>query len=197
MLFSERYNENICDEFDVKIKEKIANIMHQFAEPQIEYPNRYDNFNVTTDALSSAISEFEELKEFSFWAPCYNEDISYQSTVFLFDVIELQYEQLSVNERTVFQNEINNIFSCNDIPWILYNGRLIKIDSKQFECDLRAKALAQMQELKEAEPKFKSTHSELITAIEALEKGNYQEAISNAGKSYESILKSYSQCGSR
>ena len=59
MLFSERYDENICDELDIKVKGKIADLMCKFAEPQIDFPNRYDNFEVRTDALSSAISAFE------------------------------------------------------------------------------------------------------------------------------------------
>ena len=46
-----------------------------------------------------------------------------------------------------------------------------------------------MQELKDAEPKFQSAYTELTTAVEALVKGDYQSAINNAGKSYESILK--------
>ena len=35
---------------------------------------------------------------------------------------------------------------------------MIKIDAQQFECDVKAKALAQMQELKDAEPKFQSAY---------------------------------------
>ena len=66
---------------------------------------------------------------------------------------------------------------------------MIKIDAQQFECDVKAKALSQMQELKDAEAKFQSAYTEFTTAVEALEKGDYQSAINNVGKSYESILK--------
>lgn len=189
MLFSERYDENICDELDIKVRGKIADIMCKFAEPQIDFPNRYDNYEVRTDALSSAISTFEEQKNFSFCSSCYNDNFSYQSTIYIFDVIELQYEELSVNERSAFQDELNGVFSCYDIPWVLCNGRLIKIDSKQFEMDLANKALKIIEELNELEPKFSSAYEELIKAFDFFEKGNYQETISNAGKSYESILK--------
>ena len=71
----------------------------------------------------------------------------------------------------------------------MLDGKMIKIDAQQFECDLKAKALAQMHELKDAEPKFQSAYTELTAAIDALEKGDYQATISNAGKSYESVLK--------
>lgn len=189
MLFSERYDENICDELDIKVRGKLADIMCKFAEPQIDFPNRYDNYEVRTDALSSAISTFEEQKNFSFCSSCYNENFSYQSTIYIFDVIELQYKELSVNEKSAFQDEMNGVFSCYDIPWVLCNGRLIKIDSKQFEMDLANKALKIIKELNELEPKFSSAYEELIKAFDFFEKGNYQEAISNAGKSYESILK--------
>ncbi len=46
-----------------------------------------------------------------------------------------------------------------------------------------------MQELKDAEPKFQSAYTELTAAIEAIDKGDYQSAVNNAGKSYESVLK--------
>ncbi|MDE7137529.1 MAG: abortive infection family protein, partial [Ruminococcus sp.] len=88
------------------------------------------------------------------------------SLSFIFSVVELQYENLSNND-----------------------GKMIKIDAQQFECDLKAKVLEQMKELKDAEPKFQSAYTELTTAIEAFEKGDYQSAINNSGKSYESVLK--------
>ena len=110
-------------------------------------------------------------------------------TPYLFDVIELQYKKLSSGEQVKFQIEINNVFSDNDIPWLLHDGRMIKVDSQQFEQDLKQKALLQMQELTKVEPVFQSAYVELVKAIEFFQKGDYAEAISNAGKSYESVLK--------
>ena len=65
---------------------------------------------------------------------------------------------------------------------------MIKIDSKQFEIDLKEKTLKVMEQLKDVEPKFQSAYIELVDAMEAYEKGDYQSVINNAGKSYESVL---------
>ena len=115
--------------------------------------------------------------------------ISLQTLGNIFDVVELLYIELSDSEKEKYTKELNMFFYDNDLPWVMHEGRMIKIDAQQFECDLRAKTLAQMQELKDAEPKFQSAYTELTTAVEMLEKGDYQSAINNAGKSYESILK--------
>lgn len=118
-----------------------------------------------------------------------DESLSIQPIYYIFSIIELQINELSDNEAKEYTKEINAVFAENNLPWLLTNGKIIKVDAQQFECDLKAKALAQLQELKDAEPKFQSAYTELTTAVEALEKGDYQSAINNAGKSYESILK--------
>ena len=66
---------------------------------------------------------------------------------------------------------------------------MIKIDAKQFEQDLKRKTLEQLHELRDSAPVFQSAYDELIKAVEFLEKEDYAEAITNAGKSYESIMK--------
>lgn len=103
--------------------------------------------------------------------------------------MELQYEELSEQEKINFSRELNCFCDEHDIKFRILDGKIIKIDAQQFECNLKAKALEQMKELKDAEPKFQSSYTELTTAIEAFEKGDYQSAINNAGKSYESVLK--------
>ena len=108
---------------------------------------------------------------------------------FIFSVVELQYENLSDKEQIAYSNTLNDFFKEYDFQWRILDGKLIKIDAQQFECDLKAKALEAMKELKDAEPKFQSAYTELTTSIEAFEKNDYQSAINNAGKSYESILK--------
>lgn len=72
---------------------------------------------------------------------------------------------------------------------IFCDDRLIKIDTKKFELDVKAKTLALIKELKDCVAVFQAPLNELPTVLEFLEKGSYEEAISNAGKSYESVLK--------
>lgn len=216
MVFSQRYKDlidvgrgeskdYICGEIPFDIKSKIAETMLKFAEPAIIYPNRYDSFEVRTTAFEQAVQKLTEIIDF----PTHpnsdfvcntmeNADASVIGSIFtpwLFDLIELQYNELSDGERPDFSSGINGLLQNNDIPWLLYDGRMIKIDAHQFELDLRAKALTKMHALKDNDPKFQAAFDELTNACEFFEKGNYAETVSNAGKSYESVLKVI--CGTR
>ena len=206
MIFTQRYRELIfnekgetiggfCDEIEYRIKEKVANILIDFAEPQKFRPNRYDNYEETTDALESAIYRLEEEMGYPLflrnqsYSGYFHSDIAARPISTLFDIIELQFDELSKNEKVEFQKEINQVLSDNELPWCLVDGRITKIDAKQFELDLKIKALSLMQELKDYEPKFKSAFEELMCACNNLEKGNYSETISYSEKCYESVLK--------
>ncbi|MBD5526169.1 MAG: abortive infection family protein [Lachnospiraceae bacterium] len=208
MIFCDRYKElidtengefkdYICGEIKFNIKRKIAEIMIEFAEPQIYRPSRYDKYEETTTALESALNILSDKLGYSLIPSCMisyrMEEIDYQLgcifTPHLFSLIELQYNELSEQERTEFEKALNCLFGEKDIPWILHDGRFIKIDAKQFEIDLKAKSLLLMKELKGQEEVFQAPYNEMVAAIEFLEKGSYSEAIANAGKSYESVLK--------
>jgi len=207
LLFSERYTDhievgngkcidNICGEIPEQVKVSLVSVMEHFAEPVSVYPNRYDSYEVRTTVLNIAVDKFSKIRgnthiNFNhsiFNGPRHN-PLSIAFTPFLFDVIELQYFELSDGEKKDFQNEINLVFKTHDIPWLLIEGRMLKIDAKQFECDVKLKTLEKIYELKDSDHKFQSAYSELMHAIEFLDKGDYKEAIANAGKSYESILK--------
>ena len=205
MLFSERYRglvnapegnlvvDKICgNDIDISIRKDLVSLLSTFNEPQTIQLDRYDTSKTTrTDAFFQAISKFiykrNRMQIDSIEAAM--ELLSFQSLGNIFDVVELLYIELSDSEKEKYTKELNTFFNDNNLPWVMHEGRMTKIDAQQFECDLRAKTLAQMQELKDAEPKFQSAYTELITAVEMLEKGDYQSAINDAGKSYESILK--------
>ena len=206
MIFSKRYKElvdfgngesvdNICGEISDKARKELAGTMMDFSEPQKYQPNRYDNYTVDTDALQSAVDRLNNEYDYPIvHVRDFRGDISWDFLActfapFLFDLIEIQYEELSKSEKVSFQKEINRVFNEYDIPWILVDGKLIKIDAEQFELDVKAKALLLLQELKDYEPKFQSAYTELMSACTFFEKGNYSEAISNVEKSYESVLK--------
>lgn len=207
LLFSERYAElikvengeftdNICGQISDDAKIDIAEIMRQYAEPATEYPNRYDSYEIYTTVLEIAIRTFNDIKggpyiwfERSDFDKSWSNPLATAFTPFLFDVIELQYTELSADEKSEFQSEINAAFRQHDVPWLLHEGRMIKIDTVQFELDLRTKALERLCKLKECEPKFQAAYSELLLACEYLQKNDFPSAISNAGKSYESVLK--------
>lgn len=212
MLFSERYADligtelgqmvdNICGELDYNLKVRLSDVMHDFAEPQKIYPDRYSSYDITTTALEMAVDNFNEikgvpyisLKHNVFDGPMYD-PLANAFTPFLFDVIELQYQELSSGEKVDFQAEINTAFTQYNAPWLLCEGRMIKIDATQFELDLRQKTLEIMGELKGSDLKFQAAYEELLQACESFEKDDFAAAISNAGKSYESVLKVICNC---
>ena len=201
MMFHERYAnvlEQMFEDIDCRYNDSLLNVMHDFSEPIEIHPERYD-YGITyrTDAFKEACdcfnrkmgTDYHPETRTNIFGYYDNDSLSVQPIYYIFSIIELQFNELSDNEAREYTKEINAVFSENNLPWLLTNGKIIKIDAQQFECDLKAKALAQMQELKDAEPKFQSAYTELTSAIEAFDKGDYQSAISNAGKSYESVLK--------
>ena len=209
MIFSQRYKDlievgngeskdHICGEIEFEVKQKIAKILENFREPQKYHPSRYDSWEETTDALEIAAKKLNEIigAPVANWAatdfsPIVDVGvvIGCMFTPYLFDLIELQYDALSENEKESFRQQVNEAFRVNEVLWIITDGVMIKIDAKQFEQDLKRKTLEQLHELRDSAPVFQSAYDELIKAVEFLEKEDYAEAITNAGKSYESIMK--------
>lgn len=207
LLFSERYAElikvengefidNICGQISDDAKIDISEIMRQYAEPTIEYPNRYDSYEIRTTALEIAIRTFNDIKDGPYilfkgsdFDNSWSNPLTTAFAPFLFDVIELQYAELSAGEKSEFQSEINAAFRQYDVPWLLHEGRMVKIDAVQFEFDLRQKALERLRKMKDCDPKFQAAYSELLEACDAFTAGKYSGAILNAARSYESVLK--------
>lgn len=211
-LFSERYEELLQDESNwfggddgdsvpYSAKVLIARVMEDFREPISLQPSRYDNYTVDTDALDLAIRELNESVDYrvvDLDMMCMGSGLdevhalANVCTPHFFDLIELQYEELSddaENGKGGFRDEINKVLREQDIPWILVDGRLVKIDSRQFEQDLKLKTLGEMKELEDACPLYQGAYDELRKAIDFLGRGDYAEAVINAEKSYESVLK--------
>ena len=121
LLFSKRYSnliefgdgepkDYICGEIEYQIKEKIASVMYDFAEPAIIHTNRYDSYEEKTDALDLAVRVFNDEKGVPYIAlthnvfdgPAFN-PLAAAFTPFLFDVIELQYKELSDLSVLIFR----------------------------------------------------------------------------------------------
>lgn len=210
MVFSQRYKElickttpdgiemsnDICGEIDYRVRKKIAETLFDFTEPQKIRPNRYDSYEETTDAFEQAVDKLNDIIGCPFLDL---EMLRFESdqamriggifTPYIFDLIELQYLELSDSERVEFQKAINQTMRDGEVPWILCDGQMIKVDSKQFEFDMREKALREMGQLKDSDSKFQPAFQELTKAFSFFERGEYKEAILNAEKSYESVLK--------
>jgi hypothetical protein len=206
-VFSRRYSsiidvgngkmdDSICGEIPYITRKRISGIMREFAEPQKYQRGRYDNDEVVSDALTEAAFRLNDIlgydavnSNMGFIAWSGYDNLSLLFTPHLFDLIELQCSELSSEEAIAYQREINDLFQDDNIPWLLCDGRMIKIDPVQFELDLKAKAIEKLNILKDSEPKFQAPFDELVKACELCEKNQFDDAISSAEKSYESVLK--------
>lgn len=179
---------------------KIARVLLEFCEPKIVPVSRYSSMTEKTDALVAASYRLNDVLEYDAidflpgmehgWGIDDEEEkLAWLDTAWLFSLIELLFDELSPAEKEAFRNAINAVFSDNDIPWVLVDGRMVKIDSKQFEQDMKRKTAERLNELKDAAPVFQSSYDELVKGIEFLDKGDFAEAVTNAAKSYESALK--------
>lgn len=209
MIFSERYkgmifdsngqwNDRLIGNLDFKLRRNLVEIMTSFDEPKEYKKSRYSDEKIEIGAFQYAVSilnhelgmEIINLPSLQYFG--FGDDISRIASIFapfIFDVIEYQYEILSAKEKKEFSKRLNEAFSNYNSPWIIHDGNMIKIDSCQFEMDLKNKTEALLKELKDAEPEFQPAYDELNKAIEFYNKTDYSEAIMNANKSYESVLK--------
>lgn len=129
MLFTHRYcdpvqMENstpvdlICTDVTGKVKKSLISALIEFSELQKWKPNRYDNYEITTDAMFMALRRLNEMHEtpvvvLNETGPFGNRYSTRLESIFnplLFDLIELQHEELSDTERTPFRERINSIF---------------------------------------------------------------------------------------
>lgn len=144
-LFTERYKklvvygqgqsiDNISGSVDSKAKKHICKILLEFREPMCYQPNRYDSWTKNTDALAEAVRRLNEHLE----APVVDlhmsdpfscdpsEILAENFTPFLFDIIELQYDELSPREKTAFQAEINTSLQRDNVSFKLNDSGLIE-----------------------------------------------------------------------
>lgn len=145
-LFSERYKEliqygegkqedNISGHVDNISKKHLCEVMCQFAEPMLIQRNRYDNWTDITDALSEAIADLNrymgrpvvDIRAAAFAPSSQDELLTLFFTPFIFDIIEFQYEELSVSEREAFQDAINASLKKDNVPFHLSERGLIEL----------------------------------------------------------------------
>ncbi len=145
-LFSERYKDlieygngasvdNISGKVELIAKKHLCRVMFEFAEPMKIQRSRYDNWTDDTDALKEAINRFNEFMEIpiinlnvAMFSPAPLEDLlASHFTPFLFDVIELHFDELSKKEKTPFQFAINASLKKDNVPFRLSDRGLIEI----------------------------------------------------------------------
>ena len=145
-LFSERYKDlisygngepidNISTKVEFSAKRHLGKIMLEFAEPLKIQRHRYNNRTDDTNAFKEAINRFNErfdnpliaLNEFMLDAPSEEDILANYFTPFLFDIIELQFDELTNGEKTPFQAAINASLQKDNVSFRLSDRGLIEV----------------------------------------------------------------------
>ena len=145
-LFSERYKnlidfgngqptDNISGKVDFSAKKHLCKIMFEFAEPMKIQTSRYDNHTESTDAIEKAIDRLNEFSEIPLsildeellFCSSREEILANHFTPFLFDIIELQFDELSNGEKMPFREAINASLQRDNIPFRLSDRGLTEI----------------------------------------------------------------------
>lgn len=163
MLFSERYKEllkygdgapidKISNKVGARAKNHLAQIMVEFKEPIRRCQSRYDNWVENTDALEEAVrrlNRFLDICAVDFCDASLTEEhvLAGIFTPFLFDLIELQYDELSANEKFLFKERINQSLQGDNLPFKLSDSGLIGLVA-EYE-PLASEALERIHDIQE------------------------------------------------
>lgn len=211
MIFSKRYKDmlikgddvpdtsNFIGDIDYSARKRIVCVLKSFDEPKKITISRYSNETKDYDAFTLSLMELNQelgydlfnldVLSCNYGTSNADEQLIGGNLNYLFDVMELQYGFLTAKGKREFTKNINSVLNEYEIPWLLVDGKMIKIDAKQFECDIKRKTLEKMKELSDCDSKFKPAFEELQKAIDFYNKEDYSESIMNANKSYESVMK--------
>lgn len=107
------------------------------------------------------------------------------SGYYLFDIVELFYNVLKEkNEENNFEKKFNELMREEELPWIMYNGEIIQIASIYHEEVILRPLILLLKK-----SKFQGAEEEFKESLKFLTRGEYKEAINNAWKAIESIIK--------
>lgn len=191
-LFTQRYGNLIKEsdfigEYPHEFRQDVFDLLLSFNEEWYHSPNRFNpRYHERTDSCMEIFKQYSKYLN----RKVDIDDLQYYlSMPQLFDIIELWYADISMEYKNDFINELNELFDRYDLQWRLLSGKLIKMDSQQFEQDLANKLLELMECTQAENPVFQTAYEEFIMSINKLSSGNYAEAITYACNSYESTLK--------
>lgn len=145
MLFTHRYRglvvlddipyvDLICTAVTADTQKRLVANLDRFSEPQVLQPNRYDNYQISTDAMYMALMRLNELHDVTIvelnangkYGNRYITQLEALFTPLLFDLIELQYHELSEAERVHYAEAINGVFSRAKLDFNLSSQGMIE-----------------------------------------------------------------------
>lgn len=161
-------------------------------------PNSYNDWTLCWDSLKESLKKehgWQDLRAYksqSEWEVLHNtrEFILRGVHRFVLDAVELFHDLLSEHKEPYmadpakFQNKVNGIFEDGNLPWMLLEGRIIKVDSLWLESEIHTKAteLLFIRGFDGALAEFQQARSDLTS-------GDHKGAIHAANLALESTIK--------
>ncbi|MEK6374737.1 MAG: hypothetical protein AABO58_18825 [Acidobacteriota bacterium] len=191
-LFSRRCFQPIADgkmpdDVPDRTRRKLWRVLAEFNAPCVVRPNRYDAYEVHSDA---AVEVREDLiKRYDENPAALPDEIteSYIRSVtapYLFDVLEAWSDFLGGSEQREFERAINDIFASEQCSWLIADSRIFRIDRDFVATQIIEPAFAELRAAK-----YRGALDELATAVSEFTSRDYKSAIQAAAKSFESVLK--------
>lgn len=102
----------------------------------------------------------------------------------VFDLIEAWCDNVDESKAIKCEQELNTIFEIQDSPWRLVNKSIIRVDSEYLHSEVIAKTQALLRENAAS-----GALEEFSEAVSCLTGGRTKDAVINAHKSVESVMK--------
>lgn len=195
MIFSERYNRalaarslsvDLSDEVRSRIWTWIEAHDHSIAVRRDPNDNWISNSTVVEETLRELAMEtgvrFQTLDGDSYRSAGQNLVLDRNGEISL-SFIELFWNNLA-EEQDAFSRRVNEIMRSYDCPWRMAEGRFFKLSS-----DFVAAESIEASHEAMINAGFETPAAEFAKGRDALATGDVREAISNAGHSYESVMK--------
>jgi len=103
---------------------------------------------------------------------------------FLFDALELFYEDINEENKNPFQHRFNEIKEEDNLPWRMADGKIFPVNSAYIEESILRKTYSLLHEVK-----FQGALNEFEKARADLSNGDFEGAIQNANLALESVIK--------
>lgn len=125
--------DNITQCIKHDTKKELSKVILDFAEPLEIKNNRYDDEIIKTNAFEKARNKLNEIVSYPITDFLEGEPLQMIANLFtpyLFDLIELQFEELSNSEKVEFEQNINFIFKNQRVSFRLSEDGIInrKVD---------------------------------------------------------------------
>jgi hypothetical protein len=177
----------IPDDLSDRTRGKLWRVLAEFDAPCVVRPNRYDSYEVHSNAAVEIRDDL--LKRYEDPPAALPAEITeaYVRSVtvpYLFDVIEAWSEFLAGSEQQEFERAINAAFAVEQCSWLIADARVFRIDRNFVATEIVQPAFEYLRA-----DKYRGALDELATATSELTSKDYKSAIQAAAKSFESVVK--------